>query len=133
MSMQAGCLEECAFVLILSMLRFHLTYYYPLQTVPDDTLYHDVSVCWSYRMGPLLGAETGVVGWGGAGLTKDGAGFVPPLGITYNKVRAGSVLGACMRALIMNRAVSCVFSVCAAAVARRAAVLFATSRSYCNT
>ena len=58
---------------------------YPLLPWPDplDTNHHDSTQCWSFRLGALLGAETGIVGFGGQGLVATGAGNVPPFPQTF--------------------------------------------------
>lgn len=55
----------------------------------NDTDHNDVSVCWSYRQGPLLGAETGVIGFGATGLSRGGSGNVPALGVSFNQLWQG--------------------------------------------
>ena len=58
---------------------------WPLLPYPDagDVNHHDATQCWSFRLGALLGAETGVVGFGGQGLVASGAGSVPPFPETF--------------------------------------------------
>ena len=56
---------------------------------PDDTDHNDNSVCWSSALGPLLGAEVGVVGFGATGLSRGGSGGVPALGVSYNQLWEG--------------------------------------------
>ena len=58
---------------------------YPLLPYPDaaDVNHHDATQCWSYRLGALLGAETGIIGFGGQGLVAVGAGNVPPFPLTF--------------------------------------------------
>ena len=46
----------------------------------DDS---DATLCWSYQLGRLLGAEVGVVGFGGTGILKQGGGNVPGLNESY--------------------------------------------------
>jgi hypothetical protein len=58
----------------------------PLALQANDTDHNDASVCWSYHQGPLLGAETGVIGFGATGLSRGGSGNVPVLGVSYNQV-----------------------------------------------
>jgi hypothetical protein len=48
-------------------------------TATFDTDRNDASLVYSYRLGALLGAEVGVVGFGGSGLVSSGSGNVPPL------------------------------------------------------
>ena len=56
---------------------------------PDDTDHNDNSVCWSWALAPLLGAEAGVVGFGATGLSRGGSGGVPALGVSYNQLWSG--------------------------------------------
>ena len=49
-----------------------------------DTDNSDATLCWSYRLGALLGAEVGVVGFGGSGVLKEGGGNVPGLIDSWN-------------------------------------------------
>lgn len=44
---------------------------------PGDTLKNDARTAWAYPLRALLGAEIGVVGFGGVGITKPGSGNVP--------------------------------------------------------
>ena len=53
-----------------------------------DTDHNDAVLCWSSRLGTLLGAEVGVVGFGATGLSRGGSGGVPALGVSWNQVRA---------------------------------------------
>ena len=54
-----------------------------------DTDHNDATVCWSYRLGHLLGAETGVIGFGATGLSRGGSGGVPALGVSWNQLWNG--------------------------------------------
>ena len=54
-----------------------------------DTDHNDATVCWSWRLGGLLGAETGVVGFGASGLSHGGSGGVPALGVSWNQLWDG--------------------------------------------
>ena len=54
-----------------------------------DTDRNDAWACWSYRLGALLGAEVGVVGFGASGLSVVGSGNVPILGTSYNLLYQG--------------------------------------------
>jgi hypothetical protein len=55
----------------------------------NDTDRNDATVCWSYRLGALLGAETGVVGFGATGASHGGSGNVPGLTISYDLLWEG--------------------------------------------
>ena len=55
----------------------------------SDTDHNDNVLCWSGRLGPLLGAEVGVVGFGATGLSRGGSGGVPALGVSWNQQWAG--------------------------------------------
>ena len=57
---------------------------------PDDTDHNDAFSVWSFRLGGLLGAETGVVGFGATGLSRGGSGGVPALGVSWNQTWAGT-------------------------------------------
>jgi hypothetical protein len=46
----------------------------------DDS---DATLCWSFQLGRLLGAEVGVVGFGGTGVLKRGGGNVPGLNDSF--------------------------------------------------
>eukprot|EP00947_MAST-08B_sp_MAST-8B-sp1_P002103 g2103.t1 len=54
-----------------------------------DTDHDDASVVYSYHLGRLLGAETGVIGFGATGLSHGGSGGVPALGVTWNQLWDG--------------------------------------------
>ena len=54
-----------------------------------DTDHNDASVVYSYALGPLLGAETGVVGFGYNALSHPGSGGVAPLGEAWNQLWDG--------------------------------------------
>lgn len=54
-----------------------------------DTDHNDASVCWSYRLGALLGSEVGVVGFGATGLSLGGSGNVPALVETWDQLWDG--------------------------------------------
>lgn len=59
------------------------------QTATNDTDRNDSTLGWSYRLGSLLGAEVGIVGFGGTGLTVSGSGGVPALTSSYNFLSNG--------------------------------------------
>ncbi len=54
-----------------------------------DTDRNDALNTYSYRIGELLNAEVGVVGYGGTGFQKSGSGNVPALATSYNLLWAG--------------------------------------------
>lgn len=54
-----------------------------------DTDHNDNSVCYSWALGPLLGANMGIVGFGATGLSRAGSGGVPPLGVSWNQLWDG--------------------------------------------
>ena len=56
---------------------------------PRDTDHNDVTMCYSWRLGALLGAEIGVIGFGATGLSRGGSGNVPALGVSWNQVWDG--------------------------------------------
>lgn len=56
---------------------------------PNDTDHNDATMVYSHVLGPLLGAEVGVIGFGFSGLTHNGSGAVPPLGISWNQLWDG--------------------------------------------
>lgn len=53
-------------------------------TAIDDTDRNDSGQSWAFELGRLLGAEIGIIGFGGSGLVVTGTGAVPPLPQTYN-------------------------------------------------
>ena len=61
------------------------------QTATNDTDRNDATLGWAYRLGQLMGAEVGVVGFGATGLTVGGSGGVPALPSSYNYI-ASNVL-----------------------------------------
>jgi lysophospholipase L1-like esterase len=56
------------------------------QNDPDGS---DALNGWAYRQRELLGAEVGVAGFGGAGLTQGGTGGVPAIGSFWNMLWSG--------------------------------------------
>ena len=56
----------------------------------NDTDRNDAMMGWAYRLGALLGAEVGVVGFGAQGLSTGGSGNVPALGAAWNLLYAGT-------------------------------------------
>lgn len=59
------------------------------ESATDDTDRNDARMCWAYEQGRLLGAEVGVVGFGGSGLSVTGSGNVPILGTSYSLLYSG--------------------------------------------
>ena len=53
-------------------------------TATYDTAQNDATLGWAFRLGDLLGAEVGVIGYSGTGLTVAGQGGVPAFTATYN-------------------------------------------------
>ena len=53
------------------------------ESAANDTDRNDAVMGWAYRLGALLGAEIGVVGFGASGLSVTGAGGVPSLGTSH--------------------------------------------------
>ena len=51
---------------------------------PHDTDRNDATLCWSTRLGALLGVETGVIGFGATGLDEGGSGGVPAIGASWD-------------------------------------------------
>jgi hypothetical protein len=56
---------------------------------PFDTDHNSNALCWSQRLGPLLGADVSVVGFGATGLSRGGSGGVPALGTSFNQLWDG--------------------------------------------
>lgn len=54
-----------------------------------DTDHNDASVVYSHALGPLLGAEVGVVGFGNSALTHSASGGVVPFGESWNQLWDG--------------------------------------------
>lgn len=57
--------------------------------IPNDTDRNDNTLDYSYKLGELLDAEVGVVGFGATGLTVSGSGNVPALPASYRLLWAG--------------------------------------------
>lgn len=49
-----------------------------------DTYRNDATQTWGYSLGRLMGAETGLVGFGATGASKGGSGGVPAINFSYN-------------------------------------------------
>ncbi|MCW3476555.1 GDSL-type esterase/lipase family protein [Limobrevibacterium gyesilva] len=60
------------------------------EAAADDTDRNDAMLGWAFRLGGLLGAEVGVVGFGGSGLSVTGSGNVPPLPASYGLLYQGA-------------------------------------------
>ena len=60
------------------------------EAAANDTDRNDSSLGWAHRLGGLLGAETGIVGFGAQGLSTGGSGNVPPLGAAWNLLYANT-------------------------------------------
>lgn len=56
----------------------------------NDTDRNDATLGWAHRLGDLLGAEVGIVGFGAQGLAGGGSGNVPALGTSWNLLYAGT-------------------------------------------
>ncbi len=59
------------------------------QTASLDTDRNDATLGWAYRLGELMGAEVGVVGYGATGFTVSGSGGVPALTSSFNQLSSG--------------------------------------------
>lgn len=59
------------------------------ETATNDTDKNDAMQGWAFALGRLMGAEVGVVGFGGTGLVTAGSGNVPALTSTYALVYPG--------------------------------------------
>lgn len=55
----------------------------------DATVRNHSQLSYAYQLGEQLGCEVGIVGFGGQGLLKSGAGSVPPVTSTYNLIASG--------------------------------------------
>ena len=59
------------------------------EAAANDTDRNDAWQGWAYRLGALLGAEVGVVGFGATGVSTGGSGNVPALPSSYNLLYSG--------------------------------------------
>ncbi len=59
------------------------------QTATNDTDQNDATLGWAYDLGPLMGAEVGVIGFGGQGFTVAGSGGVPIFPTSYGEMSNG--------------------------------------------
>jgi lysophospholipase L1-like esterase len=59
------------------------------QTSANDPDQNDILNCWSWLVAKAMGAEFGIVAFGGSGLTVIGEGNVPVLATSYNLIMAG--------------------------------------------
>ncbi len=71
---------------------------------PFDTDHNSNALCWSQRLGPLLGADMSVVGFGATGLSRAGSGGVPPLGESFNQLWDGvpRIFSPCPHLIVFN-------------------------------
>ena len=60
------------------------------ESAANDTDRNDAALGWAFRLGALLGAEIGVVGFGAQGLLSGGSGNVPSLPSAYASLYAGA-------------------------------------------
>lgn len=60
------------------------------EAAASDTDRNDAMMGWAHRLGALLGAETGVVGFGGQGILAGGSGNVPALPASWPWLYAGA-------------------------------------------
>jgi lysophospholipase L1-like esterase len=58
-------------------------------TASADTDRNDAAQGWAYRAAQILGAEAGIIGFGGSGFTVTGSGGVPVLSTSYNLIYSG--------------------------------------------
>ena len=63
------------------------------EAAANDTDRNDAMMGWAYRLGSLLGAEVGIVGFGAQGLAATGSGNVPVLGTSWNLLYSGASRG----------------------------------------
>jgi len=59
------------------------------ESAANDTDRNDAMTGWAHRLGPLLGAEVAVVGFGATGLSVGGSGGVPALGTSFSQLYSG--------------------------------------------
>lgn len=59
------------------------------KTAPNDTDANDATQGWAYRLTEALGAEVGVIGFGGTGISVGGSGGVPALPTSYKHLFGG--------------------------------------------
>lgn len=59
------------------------------ETAANDTDRNDAMAGWACHLGDLMGAEIGVVGFGGSGLSVIGSGNVPALPSSYGEIYQG--------------------------------------------
>ena len=59
------------------------------QTASNDTDQNDATLGWAYDLGRLMGAEIGVIGFGGQGFTVAGSGNVPVFPTSYSLMSSG--------------------------------------------
>ncbi len=59
------------------------------QTASNDTDQNDATLGWAYQLGHQMGAEVGVIGFGGQGFTVTGSGSVPIFPTSYSLLSSG--------------------------------------------
>ena len=59
------------------------------QTASNDTDQNDAALGWAYQLGRQMGAEVGVIGFGGQGFTVTGSGNVPIFPTSYSLMSSG--------------------------------------------
>ncbi len=59
------------------------------QTAANDTDQNDATLGWAYGLGRMMGAEVGVIGFGGQGFTVVGSGNVPIFPTSYGAMSSG--------------------------------------------
>lgn len=95
----------------------------------DDTDKNDATQGYAYRLGELLGAEVGVVGFGGLGFNATGSGSVPVLSSSWNLLYTGQARDVATTPpdlIVINLATNDSSSVTAAATTALNAMLAAT-------
>ena len=63
------------------------------QTASNDTDQNDATLGWAYNLGRLMGAEVGVIGFGGQAFTVVGSGNVPVFTTSYSEMSSGVTRG----------------------------------------
>ncbi|MDE2575538.1 MAG: SGNH/GDSL hydrolase family protein, partial [Rhodospirillales bacterium] len=63
------------------------------ESAANDTDRNDAALGWAWRLGALLGAEVGVVGFGATGISVAGSGNVPALPTSYASIMSGVARG----------------------------------------
>lgn len=60
-----------------------------LSNAGDTVARSDTRLSWAYLLRETLGAEVGVVGFGGQGITRNGLGGIPNMGASWDKIANG--------------------------------------------